>query len=160
MKSGTPSSVDRYDEFGRDFGRLAPSPPSPPHSREFLCLPRRRVAVKKGIKLPSFRVETFAAFYSSPSFPLIHSSGVLLFSKFHPRDPPYLFYPPDSRIGIEPLCRFALFSPSPYPLLLLLFSARSCFSRFTNVCKAPFTASYPSFLPLRTSNQRLAPVPN
>lgn len=116
-----------------------------PSPHEFFCLPRRRIAVKKRIKLPSFRVETFAAFYSSPSFLLSFTLPAYFFFLSSIRPIYSIHRIIDRHWAALSICPLLL---SLYPLLLLLFSARSCFSRFANVCKAPFTAqvihlSYP-----------------
>lgn len=132
----------------------------------FFLPDKQRVAIKKRIKLPSFHVETFVVFYSSflsfllfPFFFHFFSFfSVLPFSKFHPPGPALSILSTGQSIDIEP--RLPFFFPLLYPLFFLLFSVLSCFSRFMNVCKVPFTATYPSFLPLRTSNQRLVPAPN
>lgn len=116
--------VDQRDEIDRDFERLT-SPrvlrPVSPTNGGF--------AVKKRIKLPSFRVETFAAFHSSLlsflSFP--HS----FFFQFRPRDPFYLFYPLDSRSTLSHVVGLPSPSQPLIRLLFLLFPARSCFSPFS-----------------------------
>lgn len=87
-------------------------------------------------------METFTAFYSFPFFPLISSFSVLLFSKFHPRDPLYLFYPQASRSTLNRVV--GLPSPSrPPPALVPCFSF--CFPR------------YPVFLVSRTFAKHHSP---
>lgn len=110
-----------------------------------------RIAVKNRIKLPSSRsVETFAVSFFPPFLLFSFSSIAPLFSRFHPRDPVYLFYPPDSRstlsrvVGLLPL----FFCATSHSLLFLLFSVLFCFSRFANVCEAPIHRKLSIFLSL------------
>lgn len=125
------------------------------------------LAVKKRIKLPSFRVENFCRFLyrrlllSSPSFSHGPFHPASFFQDLPTGSDSISILSTGWSIDIEPRCRFALPFSSTLRLPPTEFRIFSCFPRaslvfscFASVCKTPFTASYPFCLPSRACGFR------